>query len=110
MRAKLRDDGLIFKKLGVSLTILPREGVSGSLDHRIPDQRPRTDPASGRALTSGLGRSVTEVGRRTDWSDPDVEREWGRTPERPDPKRTTDIRSILIKPRPLDLGWTPEIQ
>jgi hypothetical protein len=31
-------------KSGVSLTILPREGVSGSLGHWISDQRPRTDP------------------------------------------------------------------
>jgi hypothetical protein len=35
---------LISNKPGVSSTILPREGVSGSLDHRISDQWPRTDP------------------------------------------------------------------
>jgi hypothetical protein len=33
LRVKTWDDGLISNKLGVSLTILPREGVSGFLDH-----------------------------------------------------------------------------
>jgi hypothetical protein len=45
MRAKSRDGGLIFGKLGVSLTILPREGVSGSLSRTIVNERPRSDPA-----------------------------------------------------------------
>jgi hypothetical protein len=43
MRAKTRDGVLISNKPGVSLTILPCEGVSGSLGHQISDQRPRTD-------------------------------------------------------------------
>jgi hypothetical protein len=101
---------LISKQPGVSLTILPRKGVSGSLGHRTPDQRPRTDPAGERALTSGLGWSATEVGRQIDWSDPAAERERWRAPEWLDPKRTTEIRSILIKPRSPDLGWPPDIQ
>jgi hypothetical protein len=48
---------LISKKSGVSLTILPREGVSGSLGHRISDQRPRTDPAGVRARTDQWARA-----------------------------------------------------
>jgi hypothetical protein len=46
---KTRDDELISKKSRVSLTILPHEGVSGSLGRRISDQRPRTDPTGERA-------------------------------------------------------------
>jgi hypothetical protein len=66
MHVKTRDDGLISNKPGVSLTILPHEGVSGSLGHRISDQRPRTVRARARgrvdarrALTGGLGASAT---------------------------------------------------
>jgi hypothetical protein len=51
LRAKLRDGGLVSKNSGVSLTILPHEGVSGTLGHRILDPRPRTDLAGGRAGT-----------------------------------------------------------
>jgi hypothetical protein len=60
---------VVFKQTGVSLTILPREGVSGSLDHRISDQRQRTNPnASARAQAHGecgqvgSGRQRPEVG------------------------------------------------
>jgi hypothetical protein len=46
----------------------------------------------------------------TERPDPAAEHERRRAPERPDPKWTVEIRSSLIKPRPPDLGWTPEIQ
>ena len=52
---EIRDGGLISNKSGVSLTILSREGVSGSLGHRISDQWPRTDLAGERA---GAGAGV----------------------------------------------------
>jgi hypothetical protein len=50
------------------------------------------------------------VGKRTDQSDPAVDCERGRALEWSDPKQMAEIRSILIKPRLLDLEWTPEIQ
>jgi hypothetical protein len=46
----------------------------------------------------------------TDRPDPAVEHGRGRAPERPDPKPTVEIRSSQIKPRPPNLGWTPEMQ
>jgi hypothetical protein len=65
MRAKLRDDRLVFGKPRVSLAKRPHEGVSGLLNHQIHDQRPRLDPiasvcADGCArLTGGTGVAAT---------------------------------------------------
>jgi hypothetical protein len=47
--AKTRDGGFISKKSRVSLTILPRQRVSGVLSHPTSDRRPRTDPTGERA-------------------------------------------------------------
>jgi hypothetical protein len=58
LRAKTRDSGLFSNKPGVSLIILPREGVLGSLGHQISDQRPKTDPSA----TCGCG-CATSVDR-----------------------------------------------
>jgi hypothetical protein len=68
MRVKTRDDRLISNKPGVSLTILPREGVSGSLDHRISDQLPRKDMrvserTRARAHTDLRARAVSDRGQ-----------------------------------------------
>jgi hypothetical protein len=52
MRAKLRDDGLVFGKPRVSLAKRSREGVSGLLSRQIHDQQLRLDlsaSARGRA-------------------------------------------------------------
>jgi hypothetical protein len=64
---KTRDGGLIPNKLRVSLTKLPREGVSVTLDRTILSGRPRLDLAveragadAQRALTGGLGVSATQ--------------------------------------------------
>jgi hypothetical protein len=44
--AKTRDGGLFSEKPGVSITILPCEGVRGCTDHSIFDQRPKLETAS----------------------------------------------------------------
>jgi hypothetical protein len=59
MHTKTRDDGLISNKLGVSLIILLREGVSGSLGHQISDQRPRIDPSASPRAASADRWAVT---------------------------------------------------
>jgi hypothetical protein len=67
------------ENLGVSLTKLPSEGVSGVLGHQISDQWPRTDPVGvGARLTSGLGWSVAQGKGRAN--------RWGPAPE----SRVTD--------------------
>jgi hypothetical protein len=73
---KTKDDRLISNKPGVSLTILPREGVSGYLGHRISDQRSRTDPRASartqaRVRTDQRARAASDRGgKRTDRSGP----------------------------------------
>jgi hypothetical protein len=55
--------------------------------------------ACGRAsVTNKRDRGVSDLRvRQTDRPGPVVERERGRAPEWPDPKRTVEIRSSLIK-------------
>ena len=64
---KTRDNRLIANKPRVSLTKLPREGLSGTLDRTIPSERPKLDLAveragagARRALTGGLGVSANQ--------------------------------------------------
>jgi hypothetical protein len=66
---------LIHGKLGVSLTKLPGEGVSGFLGHQILDQWPRTDPTgecagAGAQLAGGPRRSAARGGGKADRSGP----------------------------------------
>jgi hypothetical protein len=108
LRAKTRDGWLVSKKSGVSLTILPHGGVSGSLGHRILDQRPRTNAANGRALTSGTRRSSTEGGGADKLGPATGACVRGKY-ERSDLRRAVGIRFGLIRSGPFDLRRTPGI-
>jgi hypothetical protein len=91
--------GYIYRKLGVSFTKQPAEGVSGALGRWISDQRPRLNPST-RASASAdkRAREVTGSGaRRADRPGPTVGapvRGW--------------IRSNLFKSGPPDIRWMPE--
>jgi hypothetical protein len=105
---------LIFRKLGVSLKNYTRRGIGLSRPH----DRERTAEirSRGRARADGRARLIGGTGKTATWASgadrpgPTAKHERGHAPERPDPKRMVEIRSSLIKPRPPDLGWTPEIQ
>jgi hypothetical protein len=59
-------------------------------------------------LTGGLGCQRPEVGL-TGWAHRQSAGEGSRS-ERLDPHQTVEIILVIIRSRPLDLGWTFEIQ
>jgi hypothetical protein len=62
---------LIFRKMRVSLTKLPREGVQGNLIHPITDRGPRSDLSARADVRASADRRARDVSglwkRRPDW-------------------------------------------
>jgi hypothetical protein len=118
MHAKPRDGGLNLRKLRVSLTKRPREGVSGFLGRQIHDQLPRLDMAGEHADARVRGRERLTGG--SGWVEA-LTREahgsavcWGRGARWP-----LDLRSTTLVPQTAwtvirtsglsDWGWTVKI-
>jgi hypothetical protein len=111
-----RDDGLIFRKVGGSLTILPHEGVSGFLSRTIANERSRSDPV-GERVDTGMGahKPVGQAGQRprvngADRPGPAVGAGLRGRSERSDLWRMVGIRLALIRSESSDLKRMPRIQ
>jgi hypothetical protein len=109
--AKTRDGGLILGNPRVSYAKLPREGVSGTLDHTIPSGRTRLDLVAERAASADRwARGVSDTGQGWQAGPSGRGAGGGESEERSDLDRRAEIRSARIKSKSHDLERMSEIQ